>query len=86
MVDDVWRWDLQDPNDASYQDDFPAPQEVSRWSAFFYPAMGYSLALTWEAETAFVPDPPNIAQPLPRVSLTYTAGTLDGSACHESMG
>lgn len=84
MLDDVWKWDLQDPNDTDYQEDFPDPQEVSRWSVFFYPAMGYSLAFTWEAE--YANDVETTSQPLPRVSLTYALGTLGGSVYQESLG
>jgi hypothetical protein len=85
MLDDVWKWELQDPNDAAYIADFPAPQIVSRWSAFFYPAMGYSLAFTWAAQYAFVPGV-GIAQPEPMVSVTYALGTLGGSVYQDSIG
>jgi hypothetical protein len=83
LLDDVLTLDLQDPNDAAYQASFPDPQIVSRWSAFFYPAMGYALGFTWDAEFA----EPVVGQPpLPLISLTYAVGTLGGTNYQESIG
>jgi hypothetical protein len=85
MEDDVWTFDLQDPNDVDYQDDFPPPQIVSRWDNIWYPAHGYSVAFTWTADTAFVPGPDR-SSPFFYLSLTYTVGTLGGSFYGESLG
>lgn len=84
MLDDVWTMDLQDPNGAEYIADFPAPQVPSRWMSILYPAMGYALGFTWEAETAN--DVPPAIQPTPLISLTYSVGTLGGTNYQESLG
>lgn len=84
FLDDVWTFDLQSPTDADYQAAFARPgQQVSRWAAFLYPAMGYALGLTWEAEYAA-----GITGRLPQalVSLTYATGTLGASNYQESIG
>jgi hypothetical protein len=85
MLDDVWVWDLQDADSAAYQADFPAPQEPSRWNAFFYPAMGYALGFTWDASYHTTVGQGN-PQPFPRVSLTWATGTLGGTNYQESLG
>jgi hypothetical protein len=86
MLDECWVWDLDSPTSAQYQAAFPAPQEPSRWSVFFQPAMGYALGFTAEAEYARTPDPGVVAQPSFQVSLTWAVGTLGGSNYQESVG
>lgn len=81
MEDDFWQWNLQDPTTAAYAALFVAPQIVSRWSAFFYPAMGYALAFKANA-TAMTP---TMSLPLD-VNVTYAAGTLGGENYQESIG
>lgn len=86
LLDDVWKMDLQDPTNADYIANFPAPQVVSRWGVFFYPAMGYALGFTYDAEFDRTPNPPNVAEPLARISLSWAVGTLGGSNIQESIG
>lgn len=86
FLDDVWTMDLQSPATASYIANFPAPQVPSRWEAFMYPAMGYALGFTWDAEYDVPPNPPAVEQPLPQVSLSYAVGTLGGTVIQESIG
>jgi hypothetical protein len=80
FLDDVWKWDLQAPTDPAYAAAFPAPQVVSRWSTFMYPAMGLALGFTHEVTT-------QTGSPL---SLTFTlswiTGTLGGTNYQESLG
>lgn len=81
LLDDCLVMDLPDPNDPVYIANFPSPQVVSRWAAFMYPAMGYALGLTWDA------DPGGAAVPLElEISLTWSAGTLGGTNYQESIG
>jgi len=82
FLEDVWTMDLQDPNDAAYIADFQTGQTPSRWMPIFYPAQGYALGFTWEAEY----DNPEGIQQLPEVSLTFAVGTLGGNAIQESIG
>jgi hypothetical protein len=82
LLDDCLVMDLPDPNDATYAALFPAPQVVSRWAVFFYPAMGYGLGMTWDAT-------PGTGSPMPtelRISLTWAVGTLGGTNYQESIG
>lgn len=79
MLDDIWTLDLPSPLDAAYIAKFPAPQQVSRWIAFFYPAMGYALGFTAEATT-------NGGTTTPNISLTWSVGTLGGTNYQESLG
>lgn len=84
MLDDVWTWDLDNPNNATYQNAFNLQgQQVSRWSVFMYPAMGYSLGFTWSAEFGNENAEFNV---FPRVSVTYAIGTLGGTNYQESIG
>ena len=65
FVDDVWVWDLPDP--ATVAANFGADQDPARWQQFEYPAYGYALGFTAEAD--FVnPDGDDV--PL-RVSLSW---------------
>lgn len=86
ILDDVLKMDLRDPNDANYQAQFPPPQIPSRWVTIFYPAMGFALGATWEAETAFVPGLDGRTSPVPRVSLSWVTGTLGGTNYQEAIG
>lgn len=81
LLDDCWTMDFGDP--ALYAGLFPAPQEISRWGAFLYPAMGYALGFTWDFTFAGGMAP---AQPTVRYSLTWQTGTLGGSVYQESIG
>lgn len=84
MLDDVWAWDLDDPNNASYQNAFNlAGQQVSRWSVFMYPAMGYALGFTWEADFGNENAQFDVQ---PEVAITYALGTLGGTNYQESIG
>jgi hypothetical protein len=74
--------DLPDPNDLVYQAKFPPPQRVSRWGAFFYPAMGYALGMTWDAVGGNQGAPPSTLT----ISLTWSTGTLGGTNYQESIG
>lgn len=81
--DDVWSFFLPDPTDVLNIANFPAPQIVSRWATFLYPAMGYSLGLTWDADFFVTPGP--APTPAPAISLTFVAGTLGGTNYQESI-
>jgi hypothetical protein len=50
MLEDVWKIQLEDPTDATYAANFQTGQIPSRWLPIFYPAQGYALGFTWEAE------------------------------------
>lgn len=82
LLEDIWAMDLQNPTSADYIADFQVGQTPSRWMPIFYPAQGYALGFTWEAEY----DDPQGDNVLPEVSLTYTVGTLGGTAIQESIG
>lgn len=82
LLDDCLVMDLPDPNDPVEIANFPSPQVVSRWGVFFYPAMGYALGMTWDAD-------PGGQGPVPSsmtISLTYAVGTLGGTNYQESIG
>lgn len=82
FLDDVWKLDLRDANDAAYIAQFPAPQVPARWIGFLYPAMGYALGFTWEGvqfNQAF-------AEPGLALSLSWCSGTLGGTNYQESVG
>jgi hypothetical protein len=81
FLDDCWTLDLPDPNDPTEQANFPAPQVVSRWDVFMYPAMGYALGLTWEPTAGGQVAPDSIT-----ISLTWSVGTLGGTNYQESIG
>ncbi len=82
LLDDCLVMDLPDPNSAAYIANFPAPQVVSRWGAFFYPAMGYALGMTWDAVGGGQGAPPSTLT----ISLTWAVGTLGGTNYQESIG
>lgn len=86
MLDECWVWDLDNPTNPPYAAAFPPPFLPSRWSAFFQPAFGYALGLTWESEYARVPVPGVVAEPRVDLSLTYAVGTLGGGLYQESVG
>lgn len=76
FLDDLWTFDsFRDPTDAAYQAQFPAPQLVSRWAVFTYPAMGYALGFTWEATFNQAPGG-DVPRPTPFISLTWKVGTI----------
>jgi hypothetical protein len=83
LLDDCLVMDLPDPNDPVYIANFPvATQDVSRWAAFLYPAMGYALGVTWNADAGG-------QGPIPSemlISLTWSVGTLGGTNYQESIG
>lgn len=81
FLDDCWTLDLPDPNDPVEIANYPAPQVVSRWDVFMYPAMGYALGLTWEPTAGDQLLPDNIT-----ISLTWAVGTLGGTNYQESIG
>jgi hypothetical protein len=81
LVDDCLVLDLPDPNDLVYQANFPSPQVVSRWVAFLYPAMGYALGMTWNADAGGIEIPDTMT-----ISLTWSVGTLGGTNYQESIG
>ncbi len=81
LLDDCWTMDFGDP--ALYGGLFPSPQNVSRWAAFLYPAMGYALGFTWDFTFSGGPPPGNPSIPF---SLTWQTGTLGGSVYQESIG
>lgn len=82
MLEDVWAVDLQDADNPLYIADFQTGQTPSRWLPIFYPAQGYALGFTWEAE--YDQQQGNVV--LPRISLTFAIGTLGGTAIQESIG
>jgi len=86
MLDDLWTFDLQDPNDATYANQFPAPQVPSRWATFFYPAMGYALGFTYDITPSVPLDPGVVVNPNPLVSVSFVVGTLGGTSYQESVG
>lgn len=82
MLDDLWTVALQDASDAAYQALFAEDQERSRWVVFMYPAMGYALGFTWDAEIGG-----EMVQGVePRISLTWTTGTLGATNYQENIG
>jgi hypothetical protein len=80
MLDDIWTVDMPDPFDATFAAKFVSPQVPSRWVPILYPAFGYALGFTWEVET-FSGSPL-----LPRVSVSWAAGTLGSGRVEESVG
>jgi hypothetical protein len=81
LLDDCLVLDLPDPNDPVYIANFPAPQVVSRWVSFFYPALGYALGITWDATPGEQALPETLS-----ISLTWSTGTLGGTLYQESVG
>lgn len=79
MLDDVWKTDLQNADDADYIAPFQTGQVPSRWMAFMYPAMGYALGFTWDPIF-------RAAAVTVQISLSWTIGTLGGSNYQESIG
>lgn len=82
LLDDCLVMDLPDPNDPVEIANFTAPQVVSRWGAFLYPAMGYSLGITWDADAGGGGTAPTELL----ISLTWSVGTLGGTNYQESIG
>lgn len=82
MLDDLWTVELQAADNTAYTDLFASDQEASRWIVFMYPAMGYALGFTWEAEVGG--EEATIEEA--RVSLTWAAGTLGGTNYQENIG
>jgi hypothetical protein len=82
LLDDCLVLDLPDPADPTYTPLFPPPQVVCRWVTFFYPAMGYALGMTWNADAGGGGSVPSNLQ----ISLTWAAGTLGGTNYQESIG
>jgi len=82
LLDDCLVMDLPDPNDPVNIANFPTPQVVSRWSAFLYPAMGYALGMTWDADAGGLGNAP----PTMTISLGWSVGTLGGTNYQESVG
>jgi len=82
LLDDCLVMDLPDPNDPVYIAKFPSPQVVSSWGVFFYPAMGYALGMTWNADGGNQGAPPSDLT----ISLTWATGTLGGTNYQESIG
>ena len=82
LLDDCLVLDLPDPNDPVYQAKFVSPQVVSRWVTFLYPAMGYSLGMTWDATGGGQGAVPGVLD----ISLNWASGTLGGSNYQESVG
>jgi hypothetical protein len=82
MLDDLITMDLQDPTDAAYAANFPAPQVPSRWITFMYPAMGYALGITYERDLNELSE----IDPFLLLSVTYVTGTLGGTNYQESIG
>lgn len=81
LLDDCLVMDLPDPNDPVEIANFPSPQTVSRWGVFFYPAMGYALGMTWDADAGGQSVPSTLG-----ISLTWAVGTLGGTNYQESVG
>lgn len=82
LLDDCLVLDLPDPGNPAYQAKFVSPQVVSRWTSFFYPAMGYSLGMTWDATAGGQGAVPSTLS----ISLNWATGTLGGSNYQESVG
>lgn len=82
FLDDLWTFDLRDPTDPGYTAPLQAGQVVARWDVFMYPAMGYALGFTWDADFADGGEAAIDAQ----VSLTYAIGTLGGTDFQTSIG
>jgi len=85
LLDDVLTWDLQDPTVAAYAAGYSADQVVGRRAVFMYPAMGYALGVTAEAEYHAAPGG-GIALPSVQVAVNYAVGTLGGTNYQESLG
>jgi len=89
MLEEVIAADLQDPNNATYIANFSgAGQVVSRWMSFMYPAHGYAIGVTFEADFDKVSGSgqPPAAAVTPQISLTWKIGTLGGTVIQESIG
>jgi hypothetical protein len=83
LLDDCLVMDLPDPNDPVYIANFPvATQDVSRWAAFLYPAMGYALGMTWNADGGGQGPAPDFLH----IGLSWSVGTLGGTNYQESIG
>jgi hypothetical protein len=80
LLDDCWTMDLSPP--ALTEAKFVAPQVVSRWATILYPAMGYALGFTYQAE---VSNPAGAAVPI-RISLSWAQGTFGSGRIQESVG
>lgn len=83
LLDDCWTMDLSDPWAAQEQTNFPSPQFPVRWASILYPAMGYALGFTWDADVVNGAIGQNSAIPF---SLTWQTGTLGGTVYQESIG
>lgn len=83
IEDDVLRFaGLPDPTDPVVQALFPAPQIISRWVSFLYPARGLALGLTYSVELFN----PQGTQLTPQISLTWQAGDWGGATYTENEG
>lgn len=82
MLDDLWTFGLQDASDPNYQNLFAPDQELSRWDVFLYPAMGYAIGFTWEAEIGGEETEEAVQ---PRISFTWKTGTIR-STFQEDVG
>jgi hypothetical protein len=81
LQDDVIRMVLPNPTDAEVIAAFPAPQVISRWVIFWYPAQGMELGVTYSAETS-TGDFPIV----PKISMQYRVGSMGGSIYTENEG
>jgi len=73
FVDDLWTLDLQDPNDAAYQNTvFTGQQRLGRSVAFMYVSHGYALGFTHEFEVSGSPT----GNEKLYIDLTWQVGTL----------
>lgn len=74
FLDDIWKLDLQDPNDAAYQGTYlPGQLGLARSVSFMYVSHGYALGLTYEATVA---GPPGSPPPEWGLDLNWQLGTL----------
>lgn len=84
FLDDIWTMDLQDPTSAAYAAAFPAPQTVSRWAAFWYPAHGYALGFTHQFDT-FQPGGGGVPAPSLQIQVNWIVGRISANY-QESLG
>lgn len=73
FVDEVWTFDLQDPNNPAYQSTLlPGQSLLGRSVSFMYVCHGYALGFTYECEVSGEGDP----NPAWGIDLNWQLGTL----------
>ncbi len=71
FLDDIWKLDLQDPNDAAYRATLlPGQTGLARCASFMYVSHGYALGFTYEATVE------GEGNPAVLIDLNWQLGTL----------